>query len=115
MVVSYLLKCLSRSGGRAFLVKYGEKHLESSGLTVNTTTIVWYSLVNSEQTPPGLSEVLVLSVLVLLEAHYGAHPGMRCCSEEFQLFWQACCMMTEHRLNICRYSSAPSNRHLPTT
>lgn len=24
-------------------------------------------------------------------------------------------MMTEHRLNICRYSSAPSDRHLPTT
>lgn len=34
---------------------------------------------------------------------------------EFQLFWEACCMMTEHRLNICRYSSAPSARHLSTT
>lgn len=47
MVVSYLLKCLSQSGGRPFLVEYREKHLESSGLTVNTTTIVWYSLVKS--------------------------------------------------------------------
>lgn len=32
-----------------------------------------------------------------------------------QVFCAACCMMTEQRLNNCRYSSAPSDRHLSTS
>lgn len=64
-VVSYLLKCLSQSGRRPFLIESREKHLDSSGFdskhhhyTVSTGGCPKY---NSEQTPPSLSEVLVLS------------------------------------------------------
>lgn len=28
--------------------------------------------------------------------------------------WQNCCIITEHKLKICKYSSAPSHRHLST-
>lgn len=63
---------------------------------------------STEQTQLNVSEVL----LVLLE-EYSLWRGDA--AVEFQLFWEACCMMTEHRLNICKYSSAPSARHLSTT
>lgn len=77
----------------------GHQLVSSSNVTSPSST---------EQAEQNVSEVL----LVLLEEHSVCRGDA---AVEFQLFWEDCCMMSEHRLNICRYSSAPSARHLSTT
>lgn len=68
-----------------------------------------------------MSQTVTLNSLFRAGSEWNADVSVRLqmtvlpLGRRFQLFWEACCMMTEHRLNICRYSSAPSDRHLLTT